>query len=239
MTRSFLVKVIGIAAFLVAQQMSGASLAQQPPGATTGAAPPAAPAQTAPSVATPAPSAQPPADAPAQPGAEAAKPAEDPSKASADASGAREVTLQPRPVLVYRGEAIWDEGYETLIKAFKALREEARRIGVTVVDKPISVFTETNDINFKYEAMVFIDKEAPAGAKYRAGMGTGLSPSGKAFVFKHVGAYDDIDSVYEAITAWLDEKNLTAKGAFLEEYMNEPQGSDDALLELQIYVFVE
>jgi effector-binding domain-containing protein len=49
-------------------------------------------------------------------------------------------------------------------------------------------------------------------------------------VFKHVGAYDDIDSVYEAITAWLDEKNLTAKGEFIEEYLNEPQGADDALL---------
>jgi hypothetical protein len=153
MTRSVLVKAIGIAALFLASPVIGPGIAQQPAGA-------GAPAQPSGASPEPAPAAPPAAAVPATPqaGTETAKPplVEDPSKASADASGAREVTLQPRAVLVYRGEAIWDEGYETLIKAFKALREEAKRVGVTVIDKPISVFTETNDINFKYEAMVFI-----------------------------------------------------------------------------------
>ena len=82
-------------------------------------------------------------------------------------------------------------------------------------------------------------KEPAAEIKPQGGITPGKSLAGRAYVFKHVGAYDDIDSVYEAITAWLDEKGLTSKGAFLEEYLNEPEGSDDAKLELNIYVFVQ
>jgi effector-binding domain-containing protein len=33
----------------------------------------------------------------------------------------------------------------------------------------------------------------------------GESPSGKAIKFLHRGAYDDIDSTYDLITAFLDE----------------------------------
>lgn len=166
-------------------------------------------------------------------------PAQAEPEASADASGGKEVTLEPRPVLLLKGESTWDDGYEALMKAFATLRGEAKRLGLTVVDKPQTAFNETDDQKFKYEAMVFLDKEPPADAAPQGGMSMAKSLAGKAYVFKHVGAYDDIDSVYEAITAWLDEKGLTSKGAFIEEYVNEPQGSDDAKLELNIYVFVQ
>lgn len=158
---------------------------------------------------------------------------------SADVSGAREVMLSARDVLVIKGESTWDDGYEALMKAFSSLRAEARRLDLPVVGKPNTAFQETDDQKFKYEAMVFLDKPPPAEARPQGGMSFGKSPEGKAFVFNHVGAYDDIDSVYEAITAWLDEKGLTSKGAFLEEYLNEPQGADDSKLELNIYVFVQ
>ena len=189
-----------------------------------------APAQPAPAQSTPAPS----APAPAQP-----VPADDMSRPSADASNAVELKLVARPVLILRGQATWDDGYEALMSAFKALRSEAGRLGLAHVGKPQTMFSETNDQSFKYEAMLTLEKEPDAALKPQGGMAFGKSPEGRAFVFKHVGAYDDIDSVYEAITAWLDEKNLTAKGSFVEEYLNEPQGSDDALLELNIYVFVQ
>lgn len=169
----------------------------------------------------------------------AAPPAQSQPEASADASGGKEIMLEPRPVLLLKGESTWDDGYEALMKAFATLRGEAKRMGLTVVDKPQTAFNETDDQKFKYEAMVFLDKEPPAGTAPQGGMTISKSFAGKAYVFKHVGAYDDIDSVYEAITAWLDEKGLTSKGAFIEEYLNEPQGSDDSKLELNIYVFVQ
>mgnify|MGYP001217517940 CR=1 FL=1 len=175
---------------------------------------------------------------PASPSAPAA-PAEDMTRPSADASTAREVTLTARPVLMLRGQGNWDEGYETLMKAFGALRSEAARLGLKPMGKPQSAFTETSDQTFSYEAMLALEAPPPAGVQPGGGIAFATSPEGRAFVFSHTGAYDDIDSVYEAITAWLDEKGLTAKGSFIEEYLNEPQGADDALLQLNIYVFVQ
>lgn len=168
-----------------------------------------------------------------------AAPAEDMNKPSADASNAREVTLTARPALVLRGQGTWDDGYETLMKAFASLRTEAKRLGLSSSAKPQSAFTETSDLTFKYEAMLILDAAPDAALKPGGGMSFSTTPEGRAFIFSHTGAYDDIDSVYEAITAWLDEKGLTAKGSFVEEYLNEPQGSDDALLQLNIYVFVQ
>ena len=100
-----------------------------------------------------------------------------------------------------------------------------------------SVYTERR--NVMLEMMEEMFPSEVRWTKPQGGMAFGKSPEGKSYVFKHVGAYDDIDTVYEAITAWLDEKGLTAKGSFVEEYLNEPQGSDDAKLELNIYVFVQ
>jgi effector-binding domain-containing protein len=166
-------------------------------------------------------------------------PATEEPKPSADASTAVEITLPPRPALTFKGQSNWDDGYETLMKAFAALRAEAARLGLAVAGKPQSVFSDTNDTGFKFTAMLALEKAPDPALKTAAGMAFATSPEGRAFVFSHVGAYDDIDSVYEAITAWLDEKGLTAKGEFIEEYLNEPQGSDDALLQLKIYVFVK
>ena len=64
------------------------------------------------------------------------------------------------------------------------------------------------------------------------------SPAGRTMKFEHRGSYDDVDSTYEAITAYLDEKGLEAQNLFIEEYLNTPKGSDDQNLELDIYVFL-
>ena len=67
----------------------------------------------------------------------------------------------------------------------------------------------------------------------------GQSPGGKAMKFQHRGAYDDIDSTYEAITAYLDEKGLESKNLFAEEYLDQVKTADDAALEVDIYVFLK
>jgi effector-binding domain-containing protein len=57
--------------------------------------------------------------------------------------------------------------------------------------------------------------------------------------FEHRGSYDDIDSTYEAITAYLDEKGLEAQNIFIEEYLSTPKSADDQDMEVDIYVFVK
>ena len=65
-----------------------------------------------------------------------------------------------------------------------------------------------------------------------------VTPGGKAMRFQHRSAYDDIDSTYQAITAYLDEKGLEAQNLFIEEYLNTPKGPEDPDLEVDIYVFL-
>ena len=54
----------------------------------------------------------------------------------------------------------------------------------------------------------------------------GQAPSGKALKFVHRGSYDAMDSTYEAITNYLDDKHLEAKDVFIEEYASDPVKSE-------------
>ena len=57
--------------------------------------------------------------------------------------------------------------------------------------------------------------------------------------FEHRGVYDEIDSTYEAITAFLDEKGVDAQDVFIEEYLNQPKSGDDPNLQVDIYVLIK
>ena len=57
--------------------------------------------------------------------------------------------------------------------------------------------------------------------------------------FEHRGSYDDIDTSYEAITAYLDEKGLEAQNLFIEEYLTTPKDAEDSELEVDIYVLLK
>jgi effector-binding domain-containing protein len=179
----------------------------------------------------------------------APKPGEAPPQAVPPASdqarmpeigGPTEIMLEARPVLILRGQSTWDDGFDTLMEAFKSLRDEAGRQKIALVGQPQAAFTSTDDHGFKFEAMVFL-QTPPVGPepKVDAKFALGMSPSGRALKFTHGGAYDDIDTTYEAITAYLDEKNLKAKNLFIEEYATEPKASDDADLQMNILVLIE
>ena len=59
--------------------------------------------------------------------------------------------------------------------------------------------------------------QAPANPP-KGDIAVGQAPSGKALKFVHRGSYDAMDSTYEAITNYLDDKALEAKDLFVEEY---------------------
>ena len=64
----------------------------------------------------------------------------------------------------------------------------------------------------------------------------GQSPSGKALKFVHRGSYDAMDTTYEAITNYLDEKQLEAKDLFIEEYATDPVKTDPDKLVINVFV---
>lgn len=206
------------------------------PVAAQQASPPApqAPATQAPAVPVPAaPAPAPPATSPA----EAAKPAE-PAKPAGDGGGEmRDVAA--RPVIRLKGQSTWDEGFASLKKAIGLLDAEAKRLNLPREGNPMAYFVDSDDIGFTFEAMLPLGAPAPAGTEFGKEFDAALSPGGRAVVFTHEGAYDEIDTAYEALTAWLDDKNLVSTGKFLEEYELVPEKSDETTLKLKIVVFLK
>ncbi len=205
---------------------------------TTTPAAPATPATPAP---TPVPPPAAPAPAPATPTAPAAPDANAAAPASPpDTTISQTMTLQPHPVVQVSGQSTWDDGFKTLNDSFTKLNEQLAKDKIQPTGHPMAVFTETDDAGFKFIAMVPV--AADPGAKpadMPADESFGQSPAGKVMKFQHRSAYDDIDSTYEAITAYLDEKGLEAKNMFAEEYLNRTKSSDDNSLEVDIYVFLK
>jgi effector-binding domain-containing protein len=210
----------------------GAALAQQPtlppPGSLV--TPPAPPTGVAPS--------SPPAagTTPATP----APPSAADQNRMPEIGGPTEIMLEAKPVLMLRGQSNWDDGFDNLMEAFRKLAAEAGKEKLVIVGRPSAAFTSTDDFGFKYEAMVQLEVALPTPPP---GLGSdfmlGTTPSGKALKFTHAGAYDDIDTTYEAITAYLDEKGLKARNLFVEEYMTDPKTSEDADLQMNILVLIE
>lgn len=154
-----------------------------------------------------------------------------------DASDIDEVALAAKPVLLLSGQASWDQGFQKLSESFNALRAEAQKAGLAVAGRPLSLFVETTDDGFRFDAMLPV--AAPAGGQVPAfggGVKLGTSPAGRALRFLHVAPYDDIDSTYETITAYLEAKSITVKDAFLEEYVSDLKDPGDPNLEINVYV---
>lgn len=151
--------------------------------------------------------------------------------------------IAARPALVFEGQSTWEDGYTSLANGFQRLRAELDRLGLKASGNPMSVFVSTDDLGFRFQAMAPL-AQAPVnppanppelGAEFKIGQ----TPSGRAVKFEHRGSYEEIDATYEAITAWLDEKNLDAREFFVEEFANLGAGPDDPGAAVDVYVFVK
>ncbi len=163
-----------------------------------------------------------------------------PDASPPDTSISQTMTLQPHAVVQFSGQSSWDDGFKTLNDSFNKLNEALGKANIKPTGNPMALFTETDDAGFKFTAMIPVASAPDAKpADMAADVSFGQSPAGKVMKFQHRSAYDDIDSTYEAITAYLDEKGLEAKNMFAEEYLNRTKTSDDNSLEVDIYVFLK
>lgn len=155
-----------------------------------------------------------------------------------DVSDVDEVIIPAKPVIAIGGRATWDKGFDELSKAFGTLREEAARAKLPVTGRPLTLFTETTDDGFRFEAMLPVGS-APADTpapSFGNGVRSTTTPPGPSLRFVHHAPYDDIDSTYETITAYLEAKSITVKDAFLEEYVSDLKDPGDPNLEINVYV---
>jgi effector-binding domain-containing protein len=197
----------------------------------------ASPAAAPPAAAAPAPVQTPPPPQPVPPATTA--PVVDRNATLAgkpgDTMGVDTLVLAPKPALTISGQTTWDKGIEILAGIFLRLEHDAGRLGLKVAGRPLTYFAETDDIGFRYEAILPVDR-LPDNATQLGDVRAGSTPGGNALRFTHKSPYDDIDSTYEGITAYLDAKGLTVRDQFLEEYVGDLKDPGDAGFEVNIYV---
>jgi effector-binding domain-containing protein len=219
----------------------GNALAQSPPATPPAVSAPATQAPAAPATPAPAPSTPPapaanPSAAPTAPPAAAETPATPPPATApvqtADAFG-EEIVLEPKTVVIAKGNANWDSAFDTLIDSFKSLSALLDKQGIKRAGNLMIVYTSTDDTGFTFLAEIPVDQDPKNLTK---DMSMGKSPAGKALKFVHRGSYDNMDNTYEAITNHLDDKKLEAKDTFIEEYTTDPLKTAEDTLVINVYV---
>lgn len=215
--------------------LPAASLAQQP---ATGVAP-SAPVESAPLPPPPTSSSTSP-PTPATPAPAALAPSVNARStlvpSAGDTANADEVILPGKPVAILSGTGTWDDGFKTLKNAFRKIEEELTRSAILPTGRPLSVFLQTDDLGFHYEAMMPIAQVPEGQTSLTPEIRFGKTPEGKALRFVHKDPYEEIDSTYETITAFLDVKNITVKDAFIEEYVTDLTEATDPNLEINVFV---
>ena len=154
----------------------------------------------------------------------------------AEAGHIDEVELPRRTMAILSGRSSWDDGFKSLFDSFDAIAAELAKAGLKPAGRPLAVFVSTDENGFSFEAMTPVAAAPADPAKVGGGVRFGDSPAGKAIRFTHKAPYEEIDTTYEAITAYLDSKNIAAQDAFIEEYVTDPKDPSDTTLQINIYV---
>jgi len=147
------------------------------------------------------------------------------------------VTLPERTIIYLKGYSKWDSAFDTLVDAFKSLHEYLDKQDVRPAGPAITIYTQTDDAGFAFQAALPVaqaPKDPPKGD-----IAVGQAPAGKALKFVHRGSYDAMDSTYEAITNFLDDKQMEAKDLFIEEYTTDPLKTDPDKLVVNVFVPVK
>lgn len=161
------------------------------------------------------------------------------TESAVNTDSAKIVDVQAMPAAITAGKAKWDDGLSAIIDSETKLKAALVKAGLKSAGPPLTVFTQTDESGFTYEAMLPLAEKPQGKTGFSDDIKIGSSPAGRAMKFHYHGPYDDIDSTYDLITAYLDEKDLEAKDYFVEEYLTEPKSADDPNLAVDIYIFLK
>jgi effector-binding domain-containing protein len=163
-----------------------------------------------------------------------APPAGAPPAATSNDPFGEEVTLVEKTIVYISGSGMWDTAFDTIVGGFNTVYGAMAKQGIKANGAPMTIYTATDDTGFQFQAAVPVAQAptVPAGSEITVGK----SPAGKALKFVHRGSYDAMDTTYEAITNYLDEKQLEAKDLFVEQYMKDPVTTPEDDLVIEVYV---
>jgi effector-binding domain-containing protein len=145
-----------------------------------------------------------------------------------------EVTMAEKTIVFVAGSGLWDTAFETIVGAFKSVYSAMDKLGVKPEGAPMTIYTATDDTGFQFQAAIPVG-QAPA-LPPEGEIKVGKSPTGTALKFVHRGSYESMDTTYDEISHYLDEKKLEAKDLFVEQYMKDPVTTPEDDLVIEVYV---
>ncbi len=148
----------------------------------------------------------------------------------------KDLTLTAMPIIYVKGSGTWGDAFATIRNSLKKVEAYIAQQGLKSSGPPMTIFLATDDRGFDYEAAIPVTqppKDPPQGD-----IAVGQSPDGHALEFVHRGSYASLDDTYEAITNYLDERQLQSKNVLIEQYATDPVSADEKNLVVNVLVLI-
>ncbi len=115
-------------------------------------------------------------------------------------------------------------------KAYREIMGTLGRQAVQPVGAPFAVYYNMDMKDLDVEAGFPVASAFKAGGRVKPG----TIPGGRTAVAMHKGPMETVEKTYSAISAFMAENKVTAKGLCVEYYLNDPQVTkpEDLMIEI-------
>ena len=148
------------------------------------------------------------------------------------------IDVPARPIVFVAGKSSYDDAFKSIKASLATVKAAMEKAGLKPTGHALTIFTDTDEKGFSYQSAIPI-AAAPDKKDFGNGVVAGQSPAGSGLKFVHRGPFDEIDSTYDLIVAYLDEKGLQIQPPYIEEYLSDPTTPDDPNLEVDIYILLK
>jgi effector-binding domain-containing protein len=146
----------------------------------------------------------------------------------------RVLDVQPVPILFVRGSGGGDavSTAAALGAAFAELGGFIAQHGIEVTGQPMAISRAWDETGYRFDAALPVDRlpERPG-----AGIGTGLSPGGRAVRIVHRGPYALLPATYEQLAAFMAAHGLRQGPVSWEHYISDPGNTPPEKLLTHVY----
>jgi len=146
----------------------------------------------------------------------------------------QELMLPAKTIVYVAGAATWDTAFDTLVEAFKSVQAYLDKAGQKASGLAMTIYTSIDDTGFEFQAALPVTQAPRPPAESDVKVGT--APTGKALKFVHRGPFEATVSTYDAITHYLDERQINAQDLLIEEYVTDLATTPDEKLVINILV---
>jgi len=152
--------------------------------------------------------------------------------------GGELVQLAARPIyFVSASSGIGgDSAKAVLTEAYKKLGKYVYENGVTMQGAPMTITTSYDKSGWKFDAAIVVDRN---NAATREDIQAGVTDSGNAAQFVHVGPYEKIGETMEKAYAWIAVQGYKPRGRLIEEYISDPGKTPVAELQTRLTIPVQ